>query len=594
MNSTHFTRLWIAAAIVALAAAGFVWFPGHTFLQSDTQIYVPILERLRDPSVLSRDLLSRDAHVAFTIYDEVTLLVSRVSGVDLRWALLVQEFVFRALGLVGVYLIASALSLRARLALLVTAIFALGAAVAGPAVLTIEYEPVPRGFAIPLLLLAIGLIGHGQHVLAGIAASLAFLYHPPSVLPFWAVYFGMALWPSKPEVMRRRILGLMPLLAGVLLMLALSRMQAGVAERQDFFGRISPELEQIQRERAPYNWVSLWPGYLLVQYVFLCAFSLAAFLRVRKSAPRDLRFFLAGLPVFGLAMLPASYLLLDKLKWIGAPQVQPARAVLFLTAFTVILGGAAAMLAAGKGRYWESVLWLLPVFTLPASGRVFELLLPDLSVPLVRIRALVVLGLAVLTALAAWAVARNRRGALALWIAAALLPFYAIPRWGHMTNFGPLHTTELAQLASWARTSTPKDAVFLFPDAGHDLAPGVFRATALRALYVDWKSGGQVNFLQNFAREWASRWAKSGACRFVTPDLTFYRALGVDYIVLKSAHCLASQAPAFSNPSFVVYNIASSVNLSGRETSNSYEDNHSGDAHCGLAGVLSGADFLRR
>ena len=33
--------------------------------------------------------------------------------------------------------------------------------------------------------------------------------------------------------------------------------------------------------------------------------------------------------------------------------------------------------------------------------------------------------------------------------------------------------------------------MFLFPDVGHDLYPGIFRALSERALYVDWKSGGQ-------------------------------------------------------------------------------------------------------
>ena len=54
--------------------------------------------------------------------------------------------------------------------------------------------------------------------------------------------------------------------------------------------------------------------------------------------------------------------------------------------------------------------------------------------------------------------------------------------------------------------NTPKDAVFQFGDAERRLEPGVFRARAKRALYVDWKAGGQVNFLQPFAMLWAERW----------------------------------------------------------------------------------------
>jgi len=49
------TVLYIA--ICGLALLTFFQFPGHTWLQQDTQIYTPILEHLRDPSVLDRDLM---------------------------------------------------------------------------------------------------------------------------------------------------------------------------------------------------------------------------------------------------------------------------------------------------------------------------------------------------------------------------------------------------------------------------------------------------------------------------------------------------------------------------------------------------------
>ena len=65
---------------------------------------------------------------------------------------------------------------------------------------------------------------------------------------------------------------------------------------------------------------------------------------------------------------------------------------------------------------------------------------------------------------------------------------------------------EIRDLADWAKSATPVDSVFLFPDAGRDKSPGVFRFYASRAVYVDWKSGGQVNFSRSFAMEWGRRW----------------------------------------------------------------------------------------
>jgi hypothetical protein len=182
------------------------------------------------------------------------------------------------------------------------------------------------------------------------------------------------------------------------------------------------------------------------------------------------------------------------------------------------------------------------------------LLTPDLSDPLIRARLLVVAGLAVLATVALWALAANKRWALAPWALAILLPFYALPHWAHVQNYGPLDSPELQQLSAWARTSSPRDAVFFFPDAGLDLSPGVFRANALRAVYVDWKSGGQANFLKGFAQEWWSRWQKAGADTDPGAGLARYRSLGIDYIVLGPGHRLDGSAPVFENARFAAYN----------------------------------------
>ena len=56
------------------------YFPGHTYLHQDTQIYVPMLERMWDPSVLGCDLSATRPHMAFTLYDETALALKRLRG----------------------------------------------------------------------------------------------------------------------------------------------------------------------------------------------------------------------------------------------------------------------------------------------------------------------------------------------------------------------------------------------------------------------------------------------------------------------------------------------------------------------------------
>jgi hypothetical protein len=76
-------RVAWGASIVAITWFGYFLFPGHTYLQSDTQIYVPMMERMRDPALFTRDIMVMRPHLAYTAYDETTMALSRLSGVIL-------------------------------------------------------------------------------------------------------------------------------------------------------------------------------------------------------------------------------------------------------------------------------------------------------------------------------------------------------------------------------------------------------------------------------------------------------------------------------------------------------------------------------
>jgi hypothetical protein len=548
-------RILAGAAIVVLTALGYFLFPGHTWLQSDTQIYIPMLEHLWDPSVLAKDSVAVHPHLSFTIYDEVALLLRRVTGLGFREVLTAQQVVFRAAGLLGVILIGTSLGLSVRAALLVTAIFALGATIGGPAVLVFEYEPVPRGFAIPLLIAAIGLAAHGRVLGAEIFASAAFLYHPPTVYPFWLVYFALTLWPANPATMSRRIRALIPIACAVLLMLFLSRNQRGVIEPQEFFSTLEPAVEQLQRMRASYNWVSVWIGTWGAHYLFLWVVSLGAIWRLHRQMSQELRFLSVGMPLVGVLSVPASYLLLEKWKWGMIPQFQPVRAVLFITAFALVLSAIAGVIAAGRGRRLEAIGWLAVAYALPVHTRVLRLASADLANALVRRRVLLVLGLAALATIAGWALLTGRRWAPAAWAVAVVVPFWLIPNWGSVRNYPVLDHAELDALCEWARSSTAKEAVFLFPESGRELHPGAFRATALRAVYVDWKAGGQVNFLKQFGLDWWRRW-QAMATKFDGSNTEAYRALGIDYLVVESGDRAVGLTPVYENGRYRVYRIS--------------------------------------
>src|ERR1043166_1276348 len=257
--------------------------------------------------------------------------------------------------------------------------------------------------------------------------------------------------------------------------------------------------------------------------------------------------FLCGLPAAGLLSIPLSWTLLEWQHFALAPEWQPARAVLFVTLMAAILAAAAGVGAAIEQRRIEAAFWLSVAFFLPVKhaslGAKFR------PAPLA-----LACGLGLLAVAGCWFL-RAKQGWML--VPAALLAFFAMPIL--VQNYSNIETRELTELAGWARTATDRDAVFLFPDARTELDPGVFRARALRALYVDWKSGGQVNYFPQFSRQWWTRWVETGSGRWNVTGRDFPRlgALGVDYVVVRSAHAITGESPAFSNSRYVAYRISS-------------------------------------
>jgi len=517
-------RLVLGAAIAALAILSFVQFPGHTWLQQDTQIYLPALEHRVDPSVLGNDLLVTNPQGAFTIYGDLAIGLRRLTGLEFREVLQGLQLVTRALGIWGLYLMAESLGFAMWPSLLIAAIVTLGATVNGPQVLSIEYEPTPRAFALPLLFLAIGLVARGRHWAAACAAVAAFLFHPTTALPVWLA-LGFVLVASR----QTRVLTVIG--AGALAMALMAHFKGGA--QVDLFARITTFEAMLQIKRASYLWISTWPVRTVLHYVLCFGILATAMLRLRNELKFELRaswLILAGL---GILSMPASWILLEYLGWNFVPQFQPLRMLLFVTVGVQFFCAAVAVKAVGKRQSLEGAAWFVLAYLIPIQPIVTE-----------RIRwaqMVLVVALAIATVLL-------RRYALV----AAVAAYFAVPMLGGVVNYPRLSTPELTQLAGWARSSTPKDAVFLFPDAGRGLAPGIFRVEARRPVYVDWKSGGQLNYARGFGEVWWWRWERTMSSGFRPQDMSGYRQLGVTYVVLRPPNRLPDP-PLFQNSDYLVY-----------------------------------------
>jgi hypothetical protein len=268
---------------------------------------------------------------------------------------------------------------------------------------------------------------------------------------------------------------------------------------------------------------------------------MAAWWRVRRQFNRETNLILLVMPAIGMLSVPLSYLLLERRKLAILPQFQPGRYLLFVTLFAMILAVIAGIRAAERRRYLEAFAFF--AVSLAVSATEWD------TAKLLDGRAFVVCGLAALVTVAAANASRHWLLALA-----AIAPFLALPYLGRVQNYAPLHTAELDDLARWAREKTPKDALFQFGDAGRKPEPGVFRSRAKRALYVDWKAGGQVNFMRPFAMLWAERWETMK----VQQPVAEYRERQIDYLVLRKTNPISGMTPVYENAEWLVYDLRNS------------------------------------
>ncbi len=493
--------MWRALGVlVGLILLGWIEFeslPGHTYLGSTSQLYVPILEYLDAPNYLTRDLIATHPSVSLTVYDEATLLLRDVGRVDFRRALAAQQVLCRLAALLGIFFLARACGARSVPSMTVAALIGLGTYLPGVNAFVIDPEPVPRAFAIGFVTLAIGFLAQEKPLLCGLFAGLALLYDPAIASPFWLL---MLVAFAFDRAMRKLLKPLLPVFLVFLLLLAnLAQLQPGTPDARGWFTPLSTEAAALAKFRSPDLWISLWPGKFIHLYLACFVLGIWALVRIWSGLNRPTRWLLAGLPALSLLTMPVSLLLLECLHWPAVLRAQPMQALIYTVLLSWMVFALAALRAWRKQEKREAAGW----------------------------------------------------GALCLLILVPGIQKFAPPR----------PDPALLQLASWADTDTWGSSMFLFPDAGRELYPGVFRAESRRALWVDWESGRQMNSDIALAPEWGKRWHGTMEGPLTGAHLQQMLGLPIDYYVFKRGHSLAtlndsqrrSVKPVFANDSFAVY-----------------------------------------
>jgi hypothetical protein len=502
--------LGVFLGFLAIAWFEFEVFPGHSYLASSSQLYVPMLRHLDTPGYLSRDLVATHPDLTYTVYDEVTLFLHSVAKMDFRTALLTQQAVCRVAALLGIFLLARAAGLKPLFALVASALINLGTFLPGPDIWLIDHEPVPRAFAFGFLLLAMGNLAREKPLLGAVFGGLALLYDPVIAGPFWITVL-IAFTVDKR--MRWLVKPMLPVLLVFILMFAnLAQLQQGTPDSQAFFSQFSHEVDALEKFRTPEIWVGLWPRGAIYLYLAIFVIGVWATTRVWPLLNRQLRWMLAFMPCMALGALPFSYVLLQHHRWSAILRLQPAQTLVYLFVLAWLLCAVAAAQAVKQRAIPEALIWC--AVCVLALGLNVGKLQKQRTDPAVQ------------------------------------------------------------ELAVWAENNTWGSSMFLFPDAGQARYPGVFRAESRRSLWVDWESGRLMNYYTEMAGEWWTRWMNTVQAPLSGNHLEQMLSLPIDYYVFRRGHVVGANTvkgwqgakPVFSNKEFAVYEADALRRLPGHLT----------------------------
>lgn len=541
-------------ALLAVTAVGLFYFPGTQYLTSDTQIYVPLLEHSHHPELLARDPIVQHPHLGLSLYDEIVNGIRAVTGWQVHTVIFLHQVFFRFVQVLAAYLIGLGLGCGRWQSLWIATVVEATAFVSGPSVMVVEYDAVPRGYTFGLAMLAIACMAHGRIWLAATAAGVSLFFQAGTAYPVLVCFGLYLLFGRREEPLVHRLRFLLPILAA-LAMVAGSAWHQGNGSAS--LSLVPDWLEALQRMRASYNYPSMWHPAVLWVPVGLAVFSMAAWWRIREDLPARMHWFLLGTSIVGVLSIPAAWLLMEQARLFLAAQLQPARAVAFLYAVAVPVFLAAGIAATRKRRLVEAFVWFLGGLSIPFSNQLVFFAGAN-GWPSSRFRYLWAPALALLAVAVFWLWRRSRPAAIVLMVLLMLAPFYVLRDVLKVDAFATdARNPEVQALSEWAAAHTPRDAVFAFPGFARSNQPGVFRSQALRAVYSDWKSGGQVNFSIDFARVWWERWNQVMEQKeFSLGRAPYLLGLGIDYLVIPPEQAPREVRAEYENGKFAVYRTA--------------------------------------
>jgi hypothetical protein len=353
-------------------------------------------------------------------------------------------------------------------------------------------------------------VAREKPLLGGLFGGLALLYDPAISSPFW-IAIVIAFIADKR--MRTLVKPMLPILLVFILMLAnLAQLQQGTPDSQAFFSRFSGEVGSLEKLRTPEIWPASWPRSAAYFYPAVFVIGAWAATRIWPVLNRQLRWMAVLVPSMALMAVPLSQVVLERYRWSAILRLQPSQGLVYLFVFAWFVCAVAAAQAMKQRAAPEALIWC------------------------------------------------------ALCLSAMAL---------NLGRFQRQRTDPaLQELAAWAENNTGGSSMFLFPDAGRETYPGLFRAESRRSVWVDWEGGRLMNYYTELTGGWWTRWRTTVQTPLSGDHLEQMLKLPIDYYVFKRGGTVGattvdgklSAKPAFSNSEFTVYDASALRILPGHLT----------------------------
>lgn len=125
-------------------------------------------------------------------------------------------------------------------------------------------------------------------------------------------------------------------------------------------------------------------------------------------------------------------------------------------------------------------------------------------------------------------------------------------------NTTPPEWQAARDVASWARVSTPADAMFLVPETiSSAFSVIIFESLAHRQTWVDWKRGGAVMWAPSYHEEWSRRMREVGSLPRLPARMAYACRNGIRYVLIGAETNLSDVVlpvdPVYKNDHFQVF-----------------------------------------